>query len=253
MSKAMLLYKDIIPLSRDKHKELKMGPITGFEIASKTHWAPTAGVEFIPASSHYPIVFVAEKKEEVEIVNPILMLGLEAGRNDFVAKDFSWKSGAYLPAFIRRYPFVIAAENEDSQEFTLCFDSTFAGIGDKKGKALFNRDGTNSEFLDETIQFVDGFNREMARTREFVRLLTKYELLEKRSAQIVSSTKVPFSVQDFLVVSEEKLAKLNGEALVELNEKGYLGLIFAHLMSLANLPKLLDMHLENKAQDNAKA
>lgn len=86
----------------------------------------------------------------------------------------------------------------------------------------------------------------MERTKEFVALLTKFQLLEKRSADITSSTGASFKVQDFHVVSEAKLAKLTGEELVELNQKGYLGWIIAHLMSLANLPKLLDMHLANR-------
>lgn len=253
MSNTMLFYKNVTALSRDAHKALKLDSVTGFEVAAKTHWVPTAGVEFYQASPHYPIVFVAEGSKDEEVVTPILLMGLEVGRNDYVAEDFSWKSGTYLPAFIRRYPFVIAAENKDAKEFTLCFDSSFSGFNEEKGKALFNEDGSNSQLLDETIQFINGFNAEMARTREFVDLLNKHQLLEKRSAQVVSSTKVSFKVQDFLVVSEEKLAKLDGDALVELNQKGYLGWIIAHLMSLANLPRLLDMHLVNKSKSKSKS
>ncbi|MBF7978369.1 MULTISPECIES: SapC family protein [Rahnella] len=251
MSNTMLFYKNVTALSRETHKALKLEPVTGFEVASNTHWVPTAGVEFYQASPHYPIVFVADGNEDKTAEMPIILLGLEAGKNDYVAKDFSWKSGTYLPAFIRRYPFVIAAENQDAEEFTLCFDSAFAGFNEKKGKPLFSKDGSNSEFLEESIQFINGFNAEMKRTREFVDCLNKHQLLEKRSAQIISSSKVPFNVQDFLVVSEEKMAKLEGKALEELNQKGYLGWIVAHLMSLSNLPKLLDMHLEKKDEKKA--
>lgn len=252
MSNTMLLYKNVTALSRDTHKSLKLDPVTGFEVAAKTHWVPTAGVELYQAAHHYPVVFVNENHNGDITTTPLLLLGLEAGRNDFVASDYSWKKGCYIPAFIRRYPFVIAAANKDASEFTLCFDSSFPGFNKKKGKALFTKEGKNSEFLEETLQFMNGFNIEMKRTREFVDLLNKHLLLEKCAAQIVSSTNVAFNVQDFLVVSEKKLANLDGEALVELNQKGYLGWITAHLMSLSNLPKLLDMHLENKSSADVK-
>ncbi|WP_159567142.1 SapC family protein [Budvicia diplopodorum] len=246
MSKTMLLYKNVSALSRDNHKSLKLKPVEGLAVAAETHWMPVAGAEFYPSSHHYPIVFISEGEKGKEVITPILLLGLEVGRNDYMSKDFTWKANTYLPAFVRRYPFVIATQDTKSKDFTLCFDADFAGFNDKEGKALFNEDGTNSEFLNETIQFMNGFNVEMERTREFANLLNEYELLETRSADIRSSTGVPFQVQDFLLVSEEKLSKLTGKQLTTLNQKGYLGWIFAHLMSLANLPNLLDMHLANK-------
>ncbi len=246
MSTTMLFYKNVTALSRDSHKKLKLDPVNGFDMAANTHWLPVVGGEFYQASPHYPIVFAAETKEGAEVITPILLLGLEAGHNDYVAKDMSWKAGTYLPAFVRRYPFVLASTDQASKDFTICFDKDFAGFNEKKGKELFNKDGSNSEFLDETIKFMNGFTVEMERTKEFVALLSKFQLLEKRNAEITSSTGASFKVQDFHVVSEAKLAKLTGEELVELNQKGYLGWIIAHLMSLANLPKLLDMHLANR-------
>ncbi|PHI32757.1 SapC family protein [Budvicia aquatica] len=67
-----------------------------------------------------------------------------------------------------------ATSDRRSKEFSLCFDANCAGFSREKGKALFNDDDTNSEFLNETIQFTNGFNLEVECTREFTNLLTEY-------------------------------------------------------------------------------
>ncbi|MEN3931529.1 SapC family protein [Microvirga sp. W0021] len=253
MSKVMLLYKNVTPLSRDAHKDMKLKPSATVDFAAEAHWTPVAGSEFYQASRVYPVVFMQEGTEADAPVMPIALLGLSAGHNDFVGKDGQWKKETYIPAFIRRYPFVLANTKENSEEFTICFDDSFAGLNTKEGRELFNKDGTNSELLEEAIRFMNGFRVEMERTQKFVALLKKYDLLEKRSADIRSASGVAFQVQDFLLVSEEKFSKLTGAQLAELHKEGFLGWIFAHLMSLGNLPGLLELHLANKGPAAAPA
>lgn len=246
MSKSMLLYKNITVLSREQHKALKLKTVEGFGFAADTHWLPIAGAEFYQAARYSSIVFVSEGPIGRETITPILLTGLEAGRNDYVSKDGKWKENTYLPAFVRRYPFVVAAQDENADELTICFDAAFSGFNKEEGTPLFNEDGTNSALLDEAIQFMTGFNVEMKRTREFAELLLELDLLERRSAEIRSNSGEVFHIQDFLLVNEAKLAKLTGDQLANLNEKGFLGWVFAHLMSLGNLPDLLSIHLSNK-------
>lgn len=250
MSNVMLFYKNVTALNRDEHKNLKLKPVEGFGFAEKTHWLPVAGVEFYQASRHYPIMFVAEGEGKDEVISPILLAGLELGHNAYVGKDHKWKADTYLPAFVRRYPFVPATSEgkTDPNEFMLCYDADFAGFNTKEGTALFNEDGTESEFLKGAVQFLIGLNNDMQRTRVFVDELKKLDLLEKRSADIRNAAGATFQVQDFLVISEEKFAKLTGAQLEKLHKEGFLGWIFAHLMSLANLPALLDMHLAQKGK-----
>lgn len=243
MSNVMLLYKQVIALSRDDHKNFKLKPVEGFEFAAETHWMPIAGAEFSHAARHYPIVFVGEGDN----LRPILLMGLELGHNDYVGKGGAWKRESYLPAFVRRYPFVLADTGAKGKELTVCFDAAFPGWNETEGRELFTADGNNSGFLDEMLQFMNGFNAEMERTAAFVRELSRLNLLEKRSADIKSASGATFKVQDILVVEEQALAKLSGADLETLNKSGFLGWIFAHLMSLGNLTALLDLHLARKA------
>ncbi len=248
MANVMLFYKNTTVLNREEHKNLKLKAVEGFGFAENTHWLPVAGVEFYQASRHYPIMFVSEGTGDKEVVTPILLVGLDHGNNAYVDKDHKWKADAYLPAFVRRYPFVPAnADEKKNDEFMVCYDAAFAGFNTKEGMPLFNEDGTETDLLKGAVQFLLGFNNDMQRTRTFVEELRKLDILEKRSADIRNASGATFQVQDFLVVSEEKFAKLTGPQLEKLHKEGFLGWVFAHLMSLANLPTLLDLHLARKA------
>lgn len=246
MSNILLLYKNVAPLSRDLHRNLKLKQSSDLSFAANTHWVPIAGAEFYQAALAYPILFLGEKEGDKEFFRPIALLGLKEGRNDYLMQDQKWAHNNYLPAFIRRYPFVLANKNANEQEFTVCFDDSFEALNEKEGQRLFNEDGKNSVFLDEIIQFVNGFHLEMERTQKFVEQLTKLDLLEKRTANIRSKNGAVFQIESFFSISEEKFSKLDGDTLHDLHHQGYLGWIFAHLMSLSNLPTLLEMHIHNQ-------
>jgi len=248
MSKTMLLYRNVRALSRDEHKGLRLAAADGFEFAAHTHWLPVAGVEFYQASRSYPIVFASEGQGNDEKITAILLTGLERDSNDYVSNDMQWKRDTYIPAFIRRYPFVLAGTPDNTREFTVCFDATFPGFNNKEGSLLFNEDGSETELLKNAVQFLNGFNNDLQRTNQFVAELRKLKLLEKRSADVRSAGGALFQIQDFLVVNEERFSKLTGSQLSHLHKNGYLGWIYAHLMSLANLPVLLELHMAKKNQ-----
>lgn len=246
MPKTMLFYRNVKVLSRDDHKALRLKSVEGFEFAAHTHWLPVAGVEFYQAARSFPIMFASEGEGANEKVTAILLTGLERGSNDYISKDMKWTPNTYLPAFIRRYPFVLATSQEKSDDFMVCFDSSFPGFNDQEGAPLFNEDGTESDLLKNAVQFLQGFNNDLQRTNKFVEELRKLKLLERRSAEVRSPAGAVFQVQDFLVVNEEKFSKLNASQLLNLHKNGYLGWIFAHLMSLSNLPALLELHMAKK-------
>ena len=243
----MLFYRNVTAISRDQHRGLKFKPVEGFGFAARTNCLPVAGTEFYQAARCYPILFVSEIKNGEQEIAPILLVGLDPGHNEYVNKAQQWKIGAYLPAFVRRYPFVLAETPNNSNEFAVCFDRDFEGFSETEGQLLINDDGSPSAVLGNAIQFMNGFNQEMARNRHFVEALVRLDLLEKRSAEIRSAAGDLFNLQDFLMVSEDKFAKLKASDLASLHEAGFLGWIFAHLMSLSNLTMLFDMRQARRA------
>jgi hypothetical protein len=150
--------------------------------------------------------------------------------------------------FLRHYPFLLAGPAPGQGDaLTLCFDASVAELNESEGHALFNQDGSNSEFLDELTRSMNDFRLELTRTRAFAAELERLDLLETRSATIRNAANAVFELRDFLVVSDTRFAVLDADSFAHLHRQGFLGWIYAHLMSLANLPTLLDLHLAGKS------
>lgn len=231
---AMLLYEKITLLNRDSHRKLKLQPINGVGFARRTHIVPLALSEFFQAARDFPILFIGEGEERL----PVALMGLAQKQNCFVDADGKWATGVYLPAFVRRYPFVLADTGNDS--FSVCFDEAFEGWNEKEGKALFDEEGGNTPFLDEVIQFLQGFTAEMRRTQAFTKRLGELELLQEKRLELAHASGERFVVNDFLAVDEAAFNKLDDEQILALHRDGFLGPIYAHLMSLGSANRLFD-------------
>lgn len=242
----LLLYKDIKALNRDEHKSLKLAGLNNSEFAASTHLVPLAGLEFFQAARHYPIVFIGEGENAM----PIALLGLKEGHNGYVGADQQWAENAYVPAFVRRYPFVLAQDG--AENFTVCFDAAYPGWNEAEGRELFTAEGQNSEFLEEMIQFLQNFTAEMERTRRFVAKLNELDLLAPRSLKLSHTSGESFVLSDFVAVDEEKFLGLADEHVLDLHRSGFLGWIYAHLTSLGNANQLFVHYLAKKAGEETK-
>lgn len=243
----MLLYKDIKALNRDEHKSLKIKPADDCAFAAQTHLVPLAGLEFYQAARHYPIVFIGEGEQ----LMPIALLGLKEGHNSYLDENNQWQANTYIPAFVRRYPFVLAQDDKDN--FTVCFDAAYNGWNEAEGRELFAEDGVNSAYLDEMLQFLQNFTFEMERTRQLVTKLTELELLVPRTLQLTHPSGESFVLRDFQAVDEERFAKLSDEQVLDLHKSGFLGWIYAHLMSLGNANQLFEHFLKSKTDSEEPA
>lgn len=241
----MLLYKDIKALNREQHKGLKLKQAETCDFAAETHLVPLAGLEFFQAARHYPIVFIGTGAQ----ATPIALLSLQEGRNAYLDASQQWRANTYVPAFVRRYPFVLAQDESDT--FTVCFDAAFPGWNREEGRDLFVEDGGNSDFLNEMIQFLQNFSTEMERTRAFVEKLNALELLGTRTIKLTHASGETFVLSDFLAVDEEKFMALADETILELHKAGFLGWIYAHLMSLGNANALFERYVQDKLQSSA--
>lgn len=239
---AMLLYEKITLLNRDRHRRLRLRPHKGLGFAGRTHIVPLALVEFVQAARDCPILFVGESDKRV----PVALLGLKEQQNSFVDADGNWLKNTYVPAFIRRYPFVLADTGED--RFSVCFDEAFEGWNETEGTALFDEDGKNTPFLDEVIQFLKGFTAEMKRTQVFTRKLEELGLLAEKRLELVHTSGERFTVNDFLAVDEEAFNKLDDEQFLTLRREGFLAPVYAHLMSLGTANRLFDRYVQMRAE-----
>jgi hypothetical protein len=231
----MLFYEQPTVLDRGAHKALKIkasGP--DFRFAKNTNCIPVAGVEFPIAALEYPIVFAGPSLQELA---PVVVVGLRNEECLLVEEDGKW-AGMYIPAFIRRYPFVLAGEPGESN-FAVCVDMAFKGMNETEGEALFDAEGKETPLLNNVVQFLREYQDHMMRTQSLVNKLRELELLQAQTLQGTDPSGKPFALQGFWSVDEKKLNELSAEQVGELFRQGFLGLIYAHLLSLGNVRRLV--------------
>jgi hypothetical protein len=244
----VLFYKQPEPLDAERHKDLGMKRSDRpFAFVAKQHFVPVHVSEFGPAAVNFPIIFAGDAKA------PLGIMGLSAGENLYVSDDGVWRPGAYIPAFVRRYPFVGAAD-EERKRVVVCIDRAAPQWVSAEGAdvKLFEN-GEPSEFTKSCIDFCSRFDADRLATEFFVNLLIENDLFEPREATYTpmnpdGSAGQPQLVSDFFAVSDEKLKALPIEKLAEFRDNGALAQIYAHQMSLFNWDKIISESLARRAE-----
>lgn len=225
-----LLYNGLEPLNRNAHGNFHVRRLNGLDRVAATHAIPVTVDEFSMAQRHYPIVFSAG-----DAAVPIALMGLHEGTNTFFDESgVAYETNIYVPAYLRRFPFLLARLREDSDELSLCFDPTAGAVGEfEDGEALFDGDEP-SEATKAILQFCEQFEQAGQRTQAFMSELKQSGLLMEGEVAIQpEGAEQPFIYRGFQMVDEEKFQNLRGDELRKLNQNGGLALIMAHLFSLS--------------------
>jgi hypothetical protein len=240
----VMLYSRPELLSRETHGKLGVNPApTRFGFASGTHVCPLTVPEFGPAALSYPVIFVGED------YNPVVVMGLEEGQNLFATPELGFEVDAYIPCYIRRYPFVLAgaegAQDGIENRMLVGIDAAYPYIAEGAEYAFFEADGEPTQYTKNCIQFCNDFDTQVRTTRNFVAMLKDLDLFEVRSAGFTpqnadgSPAGETRKIADFFAVSEVKLNALPAEKLAELRSNGALQQIYAHLNSLFGWERLI--------------
>lgn len=230
----LLFYQKPVPLNKTEHSGKKINPAgRTFSFAAKTNSVILAGVEFSEAAKEYPIVFA----QAGNAVIPVAMLGLRNEENLFVDEDGNWDA-TYIPAFVRRYPFVLAETGEPGQR-AVCIDESYEGFNDDEGEALFDGEEP-TPFLQQAMSFLDEYQARYLRTEAFVTRLRDNELFMELNAKVDMVDGQQFGLTGLLAVDERKLLQLPDDKALELFRTGELSWIYCHLMSLGCMGKLVE-------------
>ena len=241
MSDAVYYEKPVL-LHRDKHRNRKVLPSASFAFARKANSLYLAGVEFNEACKEYAIVFTRIANGKTV---PVAMLGLRARENLFVDKDDSWGAG-YVPAFVRRYPFVLA-DLPGQQSMGVCIDEAYQGLSTDEGEALFDEQGHNTPFLQNALDFLNQYQAEYLRTEMFCQRLEQAGLLREMNAKADLVDGRSFTINGLMIVDEQKLLALPDADALSLFRSGEMHLISMHLMSLSNMQRLVDRMAQRKS------
>ena len=236
-----LFYHDLAPLSSELHSDFHIRSLTQATWLAGQHAIPLTVEEFPLAQRYFPIVF-ADGDDGV----PLALMGLNEGVNVFVDAEGSLRDQTmYVPAYIRRYPFMLARLTPDADELSLCFDPTCEGVGKfDDGEPLF--DGTEpTEATKNILAFNEGFEQAGQRTQAFMAELRELELLRDGELTIQPpGAEQPFIYRGFRMVDEAKLTELRGDQLRKMNQSGMLGLLYAHLFSLQRMSHIFALQQE---------
>jgi hypothetical protein len=227
-----LFYNAIEPLNLDQHGAARVRGISSMPEVGQTHAVPLTVDEFTLVQRHYPIVFSVG-----ETPVPIALMGLNEGVNVFLDESGRARDpNIYIPAYLRRYPFLLAKLRPDSDELSLCYDPTSGAVGDfPDGEPLFEGDQPSAA-TKAVLEFCEQFEAAGLRTNAFVEELTKSDLLMDCEVAIQpEGSEQPFVYRGFRMFDEEKIRNLRGDELRKMNQNGMLPLIYAHLFSLSQM------------------
>lgn len=234
MEKQVLFYSNIKPLSSVEHSGLFYRDDTGYAYAGKVNAVPLTTAEFSKAAGEYVIVFAGENNS----LTPYVVLGIRDKENVYVDENGNYNS-SYIPAFIRRYPFVFTTYDE-GKNFTLCIDTESPSLNNEGiGQRLFEQDGKYSDYLSKIISFMTEYQRQFNRTSDFCKKLQEFNLLTPFSAKFESGTMQPQTLTGFYAISRERLKELTDVQLRQLVQSDELELIYNHIQSMVNFEKYL--------------
>ena len=227
-AKFPLFYKNPVPLQSKTHAETQLSKKADFSFAADTTAVPIIAREVPIAAQNYPIVFTGGDKPQ-----PFVVLGLAANQNLFVNPDGTWRAKSYIPAYVRRYPFILIT-SESAQRVLLSIDEDCSRIGNEEtvdGNKLFDADGKPTPTTDTATKFCQDFHREFQSTMSFGEAVAASGILRPNQLNIKNGDKQSTALQGFQIVDEKALRALPDETILEWHKKGWLSLLNMHLAS----------------------
>jgi hypothetical protein len=228
-------YEKPILLDRNAHRNLRLKTTpSGLKFAAKSVALPIAPAEFPHSALEFPIVFAVN---ETGSSTPIGLFGVRENENLFIDENGVWQ-GFYIPAFIRRYPFVLNVDPTSNAPYVL-IDEAFDGISETEGERLFEEDGKETAFMKSTLEFLSDFMGQSEQAGLFVETLKKHDLLIPQQVVFTRSEDESYTLDGFHIVDEKRLSALSDEVTLQLARSGDLARIHTHLLSLNNIHRVV--------------
>jgi len=231
MTKQLLIYNNVQPINLESHGKTKVGKLDNFGFTKELQYIPVLMTEFKKASLEYPIVFV-ESEDQIPV--PIAILSVSE-QNRYLNEDLSWDA-RYIPAFIRRYPFVFS-RNPEGDEYFLCIDESSECISESiEGESIFEENGDQTPFTKKTLEFLQAYQIEHNKTLEQCKLLRDLNLFDQKQLSGTinedGDSQELVKLSGFLTIDRARVSTLSDEKKLQLMKDGLFEQIIYHWMSL---------------------
>lgn len=235
------MFEQIVPVTFDRHRNKKVRNTTQFDFAAGFHIAYVTVHEFARAAAIYPIVFLEDKPNDS--FRPVVLMGLGAGENLFVAAGGKWEA-SYIPAMIRRYPFALSKGGQDGR-YVVCVDEGSTLLSDTDGAPLFDEQGQPTQVIENVKRYLSELQQMDQITQNFTQFLREHNLLTPLNMRVNAASQVR-NITGCYVINEERLNNLSDTLFLEVRHKRYLPAMYAHLMSLPQIERLVQLKKERE-------
>ncbi|MGI9220188.1 MAG: SapC family protein [Woeseiaceae bacterium] len=224
-------------VNKDYHHDVLINTDRSVALGDNVQLAMTFPAEFRSIQTAYPIVF--QKNDDEDFI-PVALLGFEQNENLFLS-DSGWDA-AYVPAMIRKEPFLIGTQGDgDDPARVLSMDMDNPRVNREKGEALYGELGEMTQFLESQAAMLEVIYRGHQESTLFVKALLDQDLLESVTFEVTLSDGSRNSLLGFYTINEEKVAELDAETLHLMNRNDMLTPLFMVMASTGNIQRLVDL------------
>ena len=236
-----LFYKNPVLLRFEEHGAARLAPQKGYGFAAETIAAPLCASEFSTALRHYPIAFSLGKNPM-----PLALLGVEQDVNLFVDNDGKWREGSYVPAYVRRYPFIVT-EPEGGASQLLAIDAAsdrfiMPSAECEGGERIYDKAGLPTAITQDAMNFCRAFSVDYLATVAFAQAIADAGLLVPNRAEIQLPGAARHVLDGFMTINEKAFRELPARTVMKWHSKGWLDLVALHFASQQNWQTLLDIY-----------
>ena len=238
-----LFYHAPIPLDGKAHKDLGLKEGFGLKFTKDINAVPINMIEMPQICHFYPIGFSPD-----EAATPVAIVGLRDNENLYLDSKNQWEKDTYIPAYIRRYPFIFS-EMPENDQLSLCIDLNKDLVESKGKQPFFDKEGKPTQLSQNALEFCKSYHAAAQQTVAFGQEIAKSGILVERQAEINIGEGKRINFAGFRIIDEKKLADLEEKTFLDWRKKGYLPFLYAHLFSGAQwqkLTRLLNKRLEKQ-------
>lgn len=234
----MYLFRKPELVTREQHGDMGITrPERPLAFCETARAVPITLGEITTAMRHYPIIF-----SSIENPIPLAVLGLVDDHNLFVEENGEWMPEAYVPGYVRRYPFALAADRQsdpNNPRMAIIVDAEYEGVSKDSAIPFFEGDQP-SDAMKQAMEFCQNYEQDRLQTQRFAETLKGYDLLAQQMAQYTPEGQDAQPFARYVGVEEKRLQELSDDKYLELRKSNILPLLYAQLMSMSNWRTLLD-------------
>lgn len=219
-----ITYRDLTLINSQSMAKSALKTNPWLDIAKTAQLIPINITECKPVCTDMPIIF-----SPIGRPMPIAMTSFLSDTNSFI-KNGEWQADTYVPAALRRYPFVLGNINSEGKQ-PLYIDSN--AISDDHEHPLFNETGNSEKILENAIKHCKEYDDHLKITENIIDTIDSLDLFKETQLVITNKAGEEKKTGIFKIIDNDKYKNLSDEHIVTLQKNHGLWVIHTHIISMS--------------------